>query len=448
MKKSKARMQTAFVIFVIILVFILVNYRIHVNRTDRFNEIERYATAASSDDSVNINMHLRGQETDSWVKNDCIDEVGSLLYGTIYEATINNTSEITVGNWQLKIDISEDCYLNNAWCGTVEVHQFVDGKETSQTLDLRQCEPSSITLNYYVYGADIMIPLSKGDYIIYKPSEADKETPIVSTEYVEGRVNTGIIFYTYDDSNPIGDYTLIYHYSKSYEESIEATIFKIAIECWVISFIAFIVICIIINRSNQKAEQDRYIINEIMNAFSSFVDTKDSYTAGHSERVAYYSGKLAEAIGLPFEEGQKVFYQAMMHDIGKCYLSDDLIHKEWDSLSPEEQEAIMAHTIKGGELLKKIPSISDLSDGALYHHERYDGTGFPEGLKGEDIPLSARIIAVVDYYDNQKTGRHYRSKISKEEIVSEIRSAEGTRFDPAIAETFIQVLDQNQFPEL
>lgn len=174
--------------------------------------------------------------------------------------------------------------------------------------------------------------------------------------------------------------------------------------------------------------------------FSNFIDTEDPYTHGHSDRVAEYSEEIAEKIGMSKQDCENVYWIARLHDIGKCYVPDSILNKP-SKLTDEEFAQIKMHTIKGVEMIKDFSPTPEVSDGIMYHHERYDGKGYPTGKKGTQIPLVARIICVADSYDAMNSDRVYRKRLSREEILKELQNGKGTQFDPEIVQAFIELLD-------
>ena len=185
------------------------------------------------------------------------------------------------------------------------------------------------------------------------------------------------------------------------------------------------------------------MIRESLGVFSNFVDAKDPYTRGHSERVARYSKKIAEKLGLSERECKQIYYVATLHDIGKCCVPDEILKKP-SKLTDEEFDIIKTHTLKGAEMVKNFSSIPNIHDGILYHHERYDGKGYPSGKKRKDIPLVGRIIAVADAYDAMNSSRVYRDRLSEDEIISELERNSGTQFDPDIVEIFLEILKEEK----
>lgn len=177
-------------------------------------------------------------------------------------------------------------------------------------------------------------------------------------------------------------------------------------------------------------------------ALAATVDAKDSYTYGHSKKVAKYATDMAEALGYSPERIATLRAAALLHDIGKIGVSDELLVKA-GPLSAEDWEPIRAHPKLGVAIIKHVESLSGCLAAIQYHHERFDGTGYPAGLKGENIPLDARILAVADSYDAMTSFRPYRhGKFTQEQALAELRRCAGTQFDPRIVEVFIGLHEQ------
>ena len=181
------------------------------------------------------------------------------------------------------------------------------------------------------------------------------------------------------------------------------------------------------------------VISQSMNTFGSLIDTKDPYTKDHSARVSYYSVKIANKMGLDSEFVRNISYIASMHDCGKLVIPDEILTKP-AKLTDEEFVIMKSHTTNGGKALENFTSIEGIKDGAMYHHERYDGTGYPTGIKGEEIPLCARIICVADALDAMSSDRCYRKRLSEEKILSELEENAGSQFDPTIAKLAIEMI--------
>ncbi|MEW5762544.1 MAG: diguanylate cyclase [Bacillota bacterium] len=166
------------------------------------------------------------------------------------------------------------------------------------------------------------------------------------------------------------------------------------------------------------------------------INAKDNYTFGHSERVAGYAARLAAAVGLPEAEIRQLTYGAYLHDIGKVEIDRAVLNKQ-GPLDPEEWEVMRQHPIWGSQLVEPIPFLYDLLPIIKYHHENYDGSGYPEGLKGEAIPIGARIVRIADSFDAMVTERPYGVRRTPQEACREILAGAGTLYDPELARTFV-----------
>lgn len=190
---------------------------------------------------------------------------------------------------------------------------------------------------------------------------------------------------------------------------------------------------------HKQSLEDKEIIRQAMMTFSNFIDAKDDYTRGHSTRVADYSRELAEYMRLAERECELIYYIALLHDIGKIFIPDEILNKP-GRLTNEERKIMETHTSKGAQILKDFTAIDGIADGAKYHHERFDGKGYPDGISGTDIPLYARIIGVADAYDAMSSDRVYRPKLSKEVIYNELINNAGKQFDPEIVGYMLDIL--------
>ncbi|MBR6315476.1 MAG: HD-GYP domain-containing protein [Lachnospiraceae bacterium] len=197
------------------------------------------------------------------------------------------------------------------------------------------------------------------------------------------------------------------------------------------------------NDAQESKEEVKTLSVEVMEALAHTIDAKDEYTRGHSVRVAKYSRMLAERLGLSSEDSENVYYMALLHDIGKIGVPNEIINNP-SKLTDEEYTVIKTHPGVGSEILAEIKSRPDLVVGARWHHERYDGKGYPDGKKGEDIPFFARIIAVADSYDAMTSNRSYRKYLPQDKVRSEIENNAGTQFDPKVAKTMLELIDEDK----
>lgn len=197
------------------------------------------------------------------------------------------------------------------------------------------------------------------------------------------------------------------------------------------------------NRAIRIQDQANIFLRQTVEALASAVDAKDSYTHGHSARVAKYAKKIAHLSGMTEEECDDIYLAGLLHDIGKIGISDEIINKK-GKLTNEEFSVIKQHPVLGDEILANIQMSPYLSVGARHHHERYDGKGYPDNLKGEDIPQIARIIAVADAYDAMTSKRSYRDLIPQMYVREELVKGMGTQFDPEYAKIMIHLLDKDE----
>jgi len=188
-----------------------------------------------------------------------------------------------------------------------------------------------------------------------------------------------------------------------------------------------------------KEDADMFL-QQTVEALVSVVDAKDSYTRGHSARVAKYAKKIAQLAGIEEEKCDDIYLAGLLHDVGKIGISDVIINKK-GKLTAEEYAMIKQHSALGDAILEKIHMLPSLSTGARHHHERYDGTGYPDNLKGTDIPQIARIIAVADAYDAMTSKRSYRDIIPQELVREELINGMGTQFDPEYAKIMLHMME-------
>lgn len=188
------------------------------------------------------------------------------------------------------------------------------------------------------------------------------------------------------------------------------------------------------------ANEMKELFVQTAQALVNSIDAKDKYTRGHSLRVAEYSRKIAEKAGKSEAECEQVYFAGLLHDVGKIGIPDTIICKE-GKLTDEEYNAIKLHPVLGNDILQEINRLPYLRVGAHSHHERYDGKGYPLGLKGEEIPELARIIAVADAYDAMTSKRSYRNTIPQQTVREELLKGMGTQFDPEFAKIMVHLID-------
>jgi len=184
---------------------------------------------------------------------------------------------------------------------------------------------------------------------------------------------------------------------------------------------------------------------ELTRVLSNALDSRDSYTMHHSKNVAKYAMEIAEEMNLSPYLCEVIHIGGLLHDIGKIGIPEHVLTKP-GKLNEAEYELIKTHTTKGYEIIKHVKQYKNngILDIVLYHHERFDGTGYPKGLQGEEIPLVARIVAVADSFDAMSSQRVYRKKLSLEAILLEIEANKGKQFDPIVVEAFLSLFEDDK----
>ncbi|WP_017416295.1 bifunctional diguanylate cyclase/phosphohydrolase [Clostridium tunisiense] len=199
----------------------------------------------------------------------------------------------------------------------------------------------------------------------------------------------------------------------------------------------------ILDELKQDIEEKHIDLVTSIKTLISVINAKDKYTYGHVERVVVYCRLIADKLGLSEDDKKTLIYGAYMHDIGKINISEDILNKKMP-LTNEEWNILKQHSANGVEIIKPVDSLEYISPLILYHHERYDGKGYPHNLKGEEIPYLVRILTVVDSFDAMTSNRPYNKRKTYEEGVEELRRCSGTQFDPEIVEEFASVILENK----
>jgi len=325
-------------------------------------------------------------------------EEGPDEYGVQYDVTIYNNTSHDLSDWNLKIRLPEGSRVTDSW--------NIDYEMEDNFLVARCQEHNPIVPARDVQTFGFIILTSQIE-------ELDQLT------------------LTVDPVFRMKDYPLFW----------VNLIFSIGI---VLGILTTVIVEVRLKPMKMESEADKSIILQTMQTFSNFIDTKDPNTKGHSTRVAYYSRELAKQLRLPNRDVELIYYIALMHDIGKIYIPDEILNKP-GKLTPDERAIIETHAAKGAEILKDFTAIAGIADGARYHHEHYDGSGYPKGLAGEKIPFLARIICVADSYDAMSSDRCYRPRLKKSEIISELKKNSGTQFDPEVVECMLKLIDSDGF---
>lgn len=330
--------------------------------------------------------------------------------GAQFDCILHNSSGRKICDWNLTIDVPESATLDSYWNGFFELE---DGK--------LHVEP---VLYNEVVAKDGEIPFG---FILYLP---------ISYADIDKFLNDDIISVKWLPST----------FAFSYKNQVTITEMRLF---WVIvigAAILFSYVLIVslfairLKKIKQREKSYRAILNETLETFVNIIDAKDSYTEGHSRRVAIYSKEIARRMGLEKEMQEKVYYIAMLHDIGKVAIPDSILKKP-ENLSEEEMKLMQTHPVQSGKILSDFSSIEGIGQGVLHHHERFDGNGYPDGLKAHEIPLVSRIICIADSYDAMALRRCYREEMTKEEIIEELSENSGLQFDPFILPFMIDMIN-------
>ena len=453
MIKTDNRKQRLLV-FAAALVLVLAVFVLSVLKTNAYNRTVHHAafsgdtlftTGEAPEREVAVRAVPRGS---TWSKVFDFNDEGLTEHNFqayTYDFTVSNGTRDEVSSFTFKLTFNRDVYLSSGWNGAVEIHQGVNGDELVSTVpDLREFKAADYALETFTVDGETLIVMEPGDYFIYLPSSSSNamEVPIEPL----GGTTPGFILYTaigedISDSTLELEYT--FHRLLRSEPLFWVAVLGLAI--WVIGLIIYEITSAQIRKYNERHERDNKIINESIETFTGFIDAKDPYTNGHSKRVAVYTRCIAKEMGYEGEELDRIYYIALLHDCGKIGVPDNILCKP-GKLTDEEFQIIKSHTVRGGEILSSFKSLENVSEGALYHHERYDGRGYPEGRAGEDIPLIARMICVADSFDAMNTNRVYRNRLTREHIINEIEQNKGRQFDPEIADIMLHLLREDRLP--
>ena len=186
---------------------------------------------------------------------------------------------------------------------------------------------------------------------------------------------------------------------------------------------------------------------QIVKTLSGAIDAKDTYTNGHSTRVAEYSRAIAKRAGFNEKQQNDIYMMGLLHDVGKIGIPESIINKP-ARLTDEEYNVIQNHPSMGARILSNITEFPKLATGARWHHERYDGKGYPDGIAGEDIPVEARMIAIADAYDAMSSRRSYRDVLPQDFIRGELVKGRGTQFDPVFTDVMLEMMDEDTAYEM
>ena len=441
-KKTVALFSIALVVVAAILIAGVIKTNVYNSKThrDSFAGAELFAQGGGErSGGVYVDGAARGS---TWTKvfdfnNEGLTEHNYQAY--TYDFTVTNDTKDELSDFTFKLTFSREVFLASAWNGALEFHQNVDGAEIVDTIpDLRDFVAEDYVLNTVTVDGETFVKMNAGDYLVYYPSSAAnaKEVPI---EPGEGTTPGCILYTAIGETIEDSALEIEYRFNRLLTSEPLFWVSVAGAAIWAVALIIFLITASQIKKYNERHDRDNLIINESIETFTGFIDAKDPYTNGHSKRVAIYTRMIAAEMGYEGEELDRIYYVALLHDCGKIGVPDSILGKP-DKLTEEEFNIIKTHTVRGGEILDSFKSLDHVGEGALYHHERYDGKGYPTGKAGEDIPLIARMICVADSFDAMNTDRVYRKKLTKEQIISELEKNKGLQFDPKIADVMLDLI--------
>lgn len=401
-KKALAIFSVILGVLLILLVFTVIRWRI--DNTQEFSTaitLEDRAEEGAGVNNPKKTEFVTIEKTKSWISQD---EDGHSIVGAEYDGIVFNNNTKNIVDWTLTISMP-------AFKGSKTAEGIIDSSWNGEYTN----NGDSLT-----FLPDVnLIPLPKNESKTF-----------------------GFVMYS-EKGLDFTDFEIRGYYQTNLWEYIEFWISVGGLAVWGIWLTAWGLTNIRARKLRRQKEHDEKIIEETMQTFANFIDAKDEYTKGHSTRVSFYSQKIARRMGMSDDEIKMIGYLGLMHDCGKIAIPDDVLNKK-GALTEEERRQIEEHTTKGGQMLENFTSLPGIRDGALYHHERYDGKGYPQGLVGKEIPLYARIICVADAFDAMNTDRCYRNRLPKSKILSELRVNAGTQFDPEIVEYMIAMYQEGK----
>lgn len=340
-----------------------------------------------------------------------------------------NESKVYKNNVAPKAEIASIVFSDGStWDGGDQVK--LDKSLSKMTINLSALTytGTDVGIEYWLEGFD-------SGPTLYKRSEQH------SVEYTNLSAGTYIFHYRTQNSDGVysEEHTITFVKSPRFQETLWFP-FTVMVESLVAAFvIGYVVFKVRVKRIKKKEQEYKQITDQTIATISGAIDAKDPYTEGHSKRVADFSVKIGKKLGLNENDCERLYYIALLHDIGKIGVPDEILKKP-ARLTDEEFKTIKQHTVAGGEILKNFTMLPGVDEGAKYHHEKYDGTGYCFGLQGEEIPLFARIISVADAYDAMNSSRCYRKALDLEIIMREIEKGKGHQFDPKLADIALEIL--------
>ena len=348
--------------------------------------------AVNSDAEISVEMSI----TKSW---DDKRKYGRDSNGAQYDGSIVNKSNYTLRDWRIVLLMPGKSHIDSSWNGT------------------------------YTY---------EGNDIVYIPDDSIGMNVLPAHE----RNTFGMVMYSHGLMN-IYRFQVIGYLEKNITDYPLFYVMLVLTAAFFTLIIGNMAVVFRMRKLERRRIMDEKIIIDTLQMLAKLIDAKDSYTNGHSDRVAEYAVLLAQEMHMKPDDIRFMRYMGLMHDCGKMGIPDNVLNKP-AKLTTEEMDIIRSHTVLGGKIVENFTAMPGVRECALYHHERYDGKGYPEGLKGEEIPLLARIICVADSFDAMNSDRCYRKRLKKSVIVKELKENAGSQFDPQIAMLMVRLIEEGK----
>lgn len=391
-KKTKLWKWIPFFVMLFILVAGYVVLALQVSGDKQKEVCIEVDNAVNSDAEISVEMSI----TKSW---DDKRKYGRDSSGAQYDGSIVNKSNYTLRDWRIVLLMPGKSHIDSSWNGT------------------------------YTY---------EGNDIVYIPDDSIGMNVLPAHE----RNTFGMVMYSHGLMN-IYRFQVIGYLEKNITDYPLFYVMLVLTGAFLALVIGNVAVVLRMRKLEHRRIMDEKIIIDTLQMLAKLIDAKDSYTNGHSDRVAEYAVLLAKEMHMKPDDIRFMRYMGLMHDCGKMGIPDSVLNKP-AKLTPEEMNIIRSHTVLGGKIVENFTAMPGVRECALYHHERYDGKGYPEGLKGEEIPLLARIICVADSFDAMNSDRCYRKRLKKSVIVKELKENAGTQFDPQIAMLMVKLIEEGK----
>lgn len=391
-KKTKLWKWIPFFVMLFILVAGYVVLALQISGDKQKEVCIEVDNAVNSDAEISVEMSI----TKSW---DDKRKYGRDSSGAQYDGSIVNKSNYTLRDWRIVLLMPGKSHIDSSWNGT------------------------------YTY---------EGNDIVYIPDDSIGMNVLPAHE----RNTFGMVMYSHGLMN-IYRFQVIGYLEKKITDYPLFYVMLVLTGAFLALIIGNMAVVFRMRKLEHRRIMDEKIIIDTLQMLAKLIDAKDSYTNGHSDRVAEYAVLLAKEMHMKPDDIRFMRYMGLMHDCGKMGIPDSVLNKP-AKLTPEEMNIIRSHTVLGGKIVENFTAMPGVRECALYHHERYDGKGYPEGLKGEEIPLLARIICVADSFDAMNSDRCYRKRLKKSVIVKELKENAGTQFDPQIAMLMVKLIEEGK----